>query len=655
MKSTGARPRLVVSIAVPIPAYLMLRRSFLLLLCLLVTLLSVSAVRAQSTGLPAETLELDDLSAFRDPPANWSTADSVWADPDREHHLEAASGGGIVINRPTTSANGHLVTDWTHGDLEIEMDVLMPNGSNSGLYLQGRYEIQLLDSWGVQAPTYGDMGGIYQRWRPHRPEGERGIGGRAPRVNVAKAPGLWQHLNIDFRAPRFNANGEKVENARFEKVVLNGVVIHRNIEVPGPTRASAFNSEAPAGPLLMQGDHGPVAIKNVRYKRYEPGEIELSNLTYERYDAPLDEGLHQLDTVAVAASGSTDRLTHDVIGRDNDVAAVFEGMLQVPRSGRYGFELALSWMTGDPHFEGRVIGGGRLEIGGETVFTHTGDSRAESGTIELKEGRHPFRLAYFKNRPWATPEITLFAEGPQLRRRTLTAGEAPGELSDPILVEPSGAPTVLRSFLQHGGGKKTHAVSVGDPRNVHYAYDLAQGSLLWAWKGPFVQANKMWEGRGIEQRVVPQGSGPIFSGAPPLAVLPNRTTAWPDSVQSDIEHEYLGYHLDEQGQPTFRYRIQGLTVHDLLRADSTGGRLIRTIQLSGAPSSAPVFVRLLQADTLRAAGNDRFVAGDRQYYVELLNASNEHVQLRRSAGARELLLPVPAEGLPTEFRYAIIW
>ena len=628
---------------------------FLLPVALLVVPLSRPVAHAQSTGLPAETVALDDLSSFRGPPANWSTADSVWADPDREHHLEAVPGSGIAVNRPTASADGHLVTAWTHGDLEIELDVLMPRSSNSGLYLQGRYEVQLLDSWGVPSPTYGDMGGIYERWRPGRPEGERGVGGHAPRVNVAKAPGLWQHLKIDFRAPRFNARGEKIENARFEKVVLNGVVIHRNIELSGPTRGAAFDDEGPAGPLLIQGDHGPVAIKNMQYKRYEPGDIRLSDLTYERYDTQLDEGLHQLDTVAVAARGPADQLTYNVIGRDNDFAAVFEGTLQVPRSGRYGFDLALHWVTGDPHFEGQVIGGGRLQIGDETALVHPGTSRIASGTIEVEAGTHPFRLTYFKAQSGAASRITLFAEGPQLRRRTLTAEDASGTLSNPILVQPEGTPTILRSFLQHGETKKTHAVSVGDPRKLHYTYDLAQGSLLRAWKGPFVQANAMWQGRGIEQRVVPQGSGPIFTGASPLAALASESVAWPDSVRSDAGHEYLGYRLDAQGDPTFRYRVQGLTVEDRLRADSTGGRLVRTLRFSGAPASDRLFVRLIRADTLQAAGPDRFVAGDRRYYVELLNATAKRAQLRRSAGARELLLSIPAEGLPIELRYAIIW
>ena len=106
--------------------------------CLQVVLLSAPVAHAQPTGLPAETLSLSDLSAFRDAPSNWSTADSVWADPGQEHHLAVAPGSGVLVNRPEASANGHLLTAWTHGDLEIEMDVLMPRGSNSGVYLQGR-------------------------------------------------------------------------------------------------------------------------------------------------------------------------------------------------------------------------------------------------------------------------------------------------------------------------------------------------------------------------------------------------------------------------------------------------------------------------------------------------------------------------------------
>jgi len=626
----------------------MLRRSFVLA-SLLTVVVGGSIAHAQFAGHPPETLALEDLSSFQSAPANWSVADSVWARPDETHHLASTPGSGVLVNQPTDGADNHLLSAWEHGDLEIEMDVLMPRGSNSGLYLQGRYEVQLLDSWGVESPTFGDLGGIYQRWRPHRPDGERGIGGHPPRTNVAKAPGLWQHLRIDFRAPRFTEDGEKVENARFESVSLNGVVIHRNVEVRGPTRAAAFSDESATGPLMIQGDHGPVAVKNIRYKRYRPGRISLSDLQYEVYEG-IDDPTSPLDTAAVVGDGSTDRLTpavaEEIVNREDAFAVVFEGSITVPRSGDYPFALALEWED-EGASEEQAPGGVHLQIGDEDVMT----SPDSSGSVTLREGTHPFRLVYYERRGATGDDVALFVEGPQMRRQRIPEAVAPPP-SNPILATPDGEPSLLRSFFQHGKEKRTHVISVGTPQGGHYAYDLNQGSLLRTWKGPFLQMNQMWEGRGIAQRARPRGSGPVFSGGPPLAVLSSRSASWPDSVQQDVEHEYLGYRLDDQGRPTFRHRFDGLTVTDEPRLQGTRGRLTRTIRLAGRPSSDSVFVRLARAPSLTRAGPHRFVAGDRQYYVTLETEADRLLR-RRSDGAHELLVPVADDS--TDIRYEITW
>jgi hypothetical protein len=145
-----------------------------------------------------------------------------------------------------------------HGDVEVHVEFMVPKGSNSGVYLQGRYEVQILDSWGVEEPTHGDCGGIYQRWR----DGE-GFEGHAPRENASRPPGEWQSFDIVFRAPRFDAAGGKTAHARFVSVVHNGVLVHQDVEVTGPTRAAAYEDEKPRGPLMLQGDHGPVAYRNI--------------------------------------------------------------------------------------------------------------------------------------------------------------------------------------------------------------------------------------------------------------------------------------------------------------------------------------------------------------------------------------------------------
>jgi hypothetical protein len=138
---------------------------------------------------------------------------------------------------------------------------MVPKGSNSGVYFMGRYEIQILDSWGRESPRSGDCGGIYERWDTLRTS--PGYEGHPPSVNASKPAGQWQSFDVVFKAPRFDADGNKIENAHFVKVVHNDITVHENVEVTGPTRASAFEDEKPLGPLMLQGDHGAVAYRNI--------------------------------------------------------------------------------------------------------------------------------------------------------------------------------------------------------------------------------------------------------------------------------------------------------------------------------------------------------------------------------------------------------
>jgi hypothetical protein len=108
----------------------------------------------------------------------------------------------------------------------------------------------VLDSFGKEKMGTGDIGALY--------------GAAPPKVNASKAPGEWQKFVIDFRAPKFDDGGKKVANARFVKIELNGQVIQENVEMKGVTPAGVTGKEAPAGPLMFQGDHGPVAYRNIK-------------------------------------------------------------------------------------------------------------------------------------------------------------------------------------------------------------------------------------------------------------------------------------------------------------------------------------------------------------------------------------------------------
>jgi hypothetical protein len=127
----------------------------------------------------------------------------------------------------------------------------------------GRYEVQIYDSYGVEKDAYPgiECGGIYPRWIH-----EQDVEGHSPRVNASKPPGEWQTFDVVFRAPRFDASGKKIANARILRVTHNGKVVHENVELNGPTRGGLTDDDKPMGPLRLQGDHGPVAYRNLRIK-----------------------------------------------------------------------------------------------------------------------------------------------------------------------------------------------------------------------------------------------------------------------------------------------------------------------------------------------------------------------------------------------------
>ncbi len=153
-----------------------------------------------------------------------------------------------VVDRHGVGAD--LFSEAKFGDCRIELEILVAQESNSGVYVMGEYEIQVLDSYGRKELRMSDMGAIY--------------GAQPPKVNACKKPGEWQKYEITFLAPRFDASGKKVENARFVEVKLNGQVIQKDVEMKGPTPGGLTGKEAPKGPLMFQGDHGPVAYRAIR-------------------------------------------------------------------------------------------------------------------------------------------------------------------------------------------------------------------------------------------------------------------------------------------------------------------------------------------------------------------------------------------------------
>lgn len=148
-----------------------------------------------------------------------------------------------------------LVSKREFGDARYHLEFMtpyMPNAiaqarGNSGFYVMGRYEVQILDSFG-EAPQWDYCGGIYKV--------------AVPLANASLPPLQWQTYDVTMRAPRFDAAGNKTENARIT-VVHNGVTIHDNLELPDATPGGVSGVEAATGPIMLQ-DHGDkVRFRNV--------------------------------------------------------------------------------------------------------------------------------------------------------------------------------------------------------------------------------------------------------------------------------------------------------------------------------------------------------------------------------------------------------
>ncbi|MCW3087031.1 MAG: hypothetical protein JWQ78_417 [Sediminibacterium sp.] len=138
-----------------------------------------------------------------------------------------------ILKSPKSGSN--IITDRKFTDFKLHIEFRYPAGSNSGVYVRGRYEVQIEDNKGLE-PTSTLFGGIY--------------GFLTPNENVAKSPGEWQSFDITLIGRRVS-------------IVANGKAIITDQIIPGITGGALDSKEAEPGPIMLQGDHGPIEFRNI--------------------------------------------------------------------------------------------------------------------------------------------------------------------------------------------------------------------------------------------------------------------------------------------------------------------------------------------------------------------------------------------------------
>ena len=435
----------------------------------------VPAVRAQ----PA--IPLDSLAAFRTPTAAWQLAGGLGGDPRRDVTLAPLPGQGLLLG--AASSASPLVTQADYGDLVLDFDFLLSPGTDATVYLQGRYAFPLADP-------------------------------------IARAPGLWQHLRLEFRAPRFDAAGKKTSPAQFAKIVLNGFTLHEALDLSAPATGAPLAGESPLGPLAFTVTRGSVAFRAL-----------------------------------------TPRLAAAPVNAPAKKAAVNK------------------------------------------------NGKASKGP----------------------PKIVSI----------------PVEVTDTIVMQ--------RGFVPFEPKKRLYATSVGTPAGVHYAYDFETGALLRVWRGRFLDAGEMWEGRSANQWAKPTGPALTLNALPTVGFLPSSPTAdWPASPDPLATSE--GYSVEPDGQPVFLSTLATLSIRDRIAPAADPHNITRTLTFSGVlPPGAPT-VLLARARTITMQpGGTGYIVGDREYYLDLPAATAAHAVVRIVSDHQLLLLPVNATTLAQPFFYTLVW
>ena len=582
--------------------------------------------------LPTQTLDLPALVALQPSEApNWHNVGSVYADRHQAGHLEPTEGEGVLANLPEGQQQAHLVTSWEHEDVDLSLDFLLPKGARSGLFLQGRYAVRLDESWGNDGGDANDCGTIGQQ---------------PPRLNACRAPGLWQHLSVKFRAPRFNEQGQKTANARFTEVVLNGTVIQENVEVESTTSDAPFREEAPRGPLVISGKSA-LALKNVTYKTYQNEPIRLQDLRYQLYAGAYD-GPAALKDAQPLKEGPVDSLSYQLKGDQEKFGLTVEGSLQVPTEGEYLLTLRTagpSWL----YVDGREVANNqRSEYMDQPAYYRA----------SLEAGAHPFRLVYTKSVLKWVNGLSLYAEGPQIRRQPLHArsSEYHPAQPPPMLAQAEDQPILQRAFFYYQEEKKTHCVLVGLPSRLNYVVDLKGGTLLSAWSGDFIDVTQMWHERGEPQTAQPLGNPLELSSKPSFAVLSNATSPWPDSVSFDDPYlQSRGYTLDSAGAPVFHYQLGTTTVDDSFYPGPGARALVREVRGTfGDADANPVYCLLGEGERVEALPDGSYGIDGKRYYVSV-DSGDASLRTRRSGGTEQLLAILTPEAGKSALQYTIIW
>jgi hypothetical protein len=326
-----------------------------------------------------------------------------------------------------------------------------------------------------------------------------------------------------------------------------------------------------------------------------------------------------------------------VSNEENNFGVKYIGKISIPEADKYTFTATHGGNT-------------QMKINGQEIFKDgwaASNPAGRQATIELAAGSVDFELYYWKTDGWLQPSLGLYAESGTIRKHPLHLASS-SMVATPvpqITVAATAEPVILRSFMDIQENDKSkrivHSVSVGQKENVHYSYDIDNGSVFQVWRGRFLNTAPMWNDRG-DGTSKPLGSILSLSNTPVIQQLATPETAW---GSTDASYRPRGYDLDDNGQPTFNFDLYGTTITDKTTANADGKYLTRELQSKFSLSNT--YARLATNKTIVKNTDGTFTVGDGDYYIKLNEGT---ANIRTSNGNQELIAP-----LNGKLSYSIIW
>jgi hypothetical protein len=392
---------------------------------------------------------------------------------------------------------------------------------------------------------------------------------------------------------------------------------------------------------MIQGDHGPVAFRNIKYRLMRESNVSISDISYKTFAGNFEE-IEDFESMEPVSSGNIPEITMEVADTDDAFGVIYTGNINFPEDGTYQFQL-------------KYNGGAKLVIDGQPLVDEQqpGQRRAtDDVTLTMQKGTYPFQLYYYKDAGYMPPRLGFFSTDTYPTALHAFNSFPPDEnVVSPIFVKVGNEPKLLRAFLDFKGDRsqrRTHTIGVGGPAGTHYIYDLEAGNLLCVWRGAFVDATPMWHQRG-DGSFRPMGMVQYLFASPPLATLSDQNAAFPEQAD-ETDFRGKGYVLEEAtGRPIFKYIYKGMEVEDKVYPDDSSRMITREITVKNSGENPGLHYKLAEGDDIMQMQDGSYIVDDKQYYIKVLSSAKPVI--REANGKKELVALV--NGNP--IKYSIIW